>query len=384
MHARPWFSAGLALALIAIGHVAPACAADKTATPKVRRILYNDDGDSCMSIKKNSKGPAVVTADDLKTIVEEIAYPGSQVDTLLLCINAQSTYYPSKVGSMRGTLCTPEERKQWPAREEQRFRNIEAMFAQGIDPYATVLAEAKKRGLESLITYRMNDAHGNDVLLCKLYREHPEYRLGAGLDFGQEAVRDYTFRIIEEAVRRYDCDGIELDFNRFPTFFQSGTSEERIAKINSLVERVRSMIHQESQRRNRPLVLAARVPTSYEQCREIGCDPVVWAKNGWIDFLTVAEFLVVRYDLPVAPWKKLISNIPIYASIEVVNADRSGPRLGNLSPEEYRRAARHLWADGADGIYLFNFFCPRDEEDKSVEPPFELLRDLGDPKKLKE
>ena len=176
--------------------------------------------------------------------------------------------------------------------EQQRFRNVEAMFARGVNPYARLLAEAKNRGLEALLSYRMNDAHGMAFLHCKLCREHPEYRLGAGLDFGHEAVRDYTFRIIEEAVRRYDCDGIELDFNRFPAFFQAGTSEERIAKINSLVERIRTMIDRESKRRNKPLVLAARVPSDYRQCRTIGCDPAVWAKSGWINFLTVSEFLV--------------------------------------------------------------------------------------------
>ena len=38
------------------------------------------------------------------------------------------------------------------------------------------------------------------------------------------------FRLIEEAVQRYDCDGIELDFQRFPTFFKDGTTEERVAR----------------------------------------------------------------------------------------------------------------------------------------------------------
>jgi hypothetical protein len=375
---------GMVLAFTAIGHVVPARAVDKLTAPKVRRILYNDDGDSCMCLKKNIKGPAVVTAADLKSIVEDIAYPGSQGDTLLLCMNAQSTYYPSKVGSMRGTLATVEERKQWNnPREEQRFRNIEAMFAQGVDPYALLLGEAKKHGLEALITYRMNDAHSGACLRTRFYLEHPEYHMGFALDFGHEAVRDYTFRIIEEEVQRYDCDGIEMDFNRFPKFFQAGAEAERIAKINGLVQRVRQMLDTEGKKRGRRLVLAARVPTSYPECRTIGLDPVVWAKEGWIDFLTVSEFLVVRYDLPIAPWKKLISTIPVYGSIEVINADRSGPRLGNLSPDEYRRAARHVWADGADGIYLFNFFCPRDEGDKAFEPPFEVLNELGDPKALR-
>jgi hypothetical protein len=84
----------------------------------------------------------------------------------------------------------------------------------------------------------------------------------------------------------------------------------------------------------------------------------------------------------VGPWKKRIPKMPVYGSIDVVHADRSGPLLGYLSPDDYRRAACHLWADGADGVYLFNFFCPREEESKSFEPPFEVLKDLGDPNRL--
>ena len=50
--------------------------------------------------------------------------------------------------------------------------------------------------------------------------------------------------------------------------------------------------------------------------------------------------------------------------------------------EKYRRAARHLWDDGADGIYLFNFFTTRENGPAAFEPPFEVLRDLGDRNKL--
>ena len=377
----PPLAAAIVLLMVMTGQQASASEADKAPTPKPRRILYNLDGDNCMAFKKGSKGrPTRITADELKVDVEEIAYPGSQIDSLLVCINAQSTYYPSKVGTMRGTLCTPEERKQWPAREEQRFRNVEAMFAQGVDPYALLLAEAKQRGVEALLTYRMNDAHDSRFLRCKLWLDHPAYRLGYGLDFGQEAVRDYTFRIIEEAVQRYDCDGVELDFQRFPTFFRDGVNQEqRIAMINALVQRVRGMLDEEGKKRKKHMVLAARVPTSYEDSRQIGCDPAVWAKSGWIDFLTVSEFLYVRYDLPIAPWKELIKEIPIYGSIECTE----GPALSQcLTPEKYRRAAKHLWVDGADGIYLFNFFTTREWEDKSFEPPFEVLKELGDPKRL--
>jgi len=349
-----------------------------------RRILINNDGDACLVWKKGGHGPTQITADDVKANVDEISYPGSQVDTMLLNISAQVMFYPSKVGTMRGTLDPPEKRKNWEfASEPIRFRNVEAMFAQGVDPYAVMLAEAKKRGLEALLSYRMNDAHGCSFLHCKFWLDHPEYRLGEAFDFRHEAVRDYTFRLIEEAVHRYDCDGIELDFNRFPNFFQSGTEAERIATINGLVYRVRQMLNRQGKKLGKRLVLAARVPTSYQQCRQIGLDPVVWSKNGWIDFLTVSEFLFVRYDLPVKPWKEMIKEVPIYAGIEAIDGDASKLE-GYMIAEKYRRAAQHLWNDGADGIYLFNWlnFSLPQWDGKQFEPPLEVLKELGDLKTL--
>ena len=62
-------------------------------------------------------------------------------------------------------------------------------------------------GREALLSFRMNDDHGNDFLRTQFRVDHPDCRLGAGaLDFGQEAVREYVFRLIEEAVARYDCE----------------------------------------------------------------------------------------------------------------------------------------------------------------------------------
>ena len=228
-----------------------------------KRVLYNFDGDSCMWTKANGEVPTEVDVDDIRRLIEEVSYDESQVNTILVCINAQVTYYPTQVGTMRGTLCTPEQRANWPASEVQRFENMNTFFDAGIDPYAVMLAEAKDRGIESLLTFRMNDAHGNDFLQTAFWNDHPEYRLGAGLDFWHPEVRDYVFSLIEEAVQRYDCDGIELDFNRFPTFFQSGTTQERIERIDSLVGRVRTMLDAEGLKRGRDLTLTARVPSNY-------------------------------------------------------------------------------------------------------------------------
>src|SRR5262245_44123961 len=65
---------------------------------RTRRVLYNFDGDSCLATKAGSKGPVEVNIDDVKRLIEEVAYDGSHVDTVLVCINAQVMYYPSRVG----------------------------------------------------------------------------------------------------------------------------------------------------------------------------------------------------------------------------------------------------------------------------------------------
>jgi hypothetical protein len=354
-----------------------------------RRALYNFDGDSCLSTKAGSQGPVPVHADDVRKLIEEVAYPGSRVDTVLVCVNAQVMYYPTQVGTMRGALSSPAERAQWPASEKQRFTNLQAFFDNGVDPYAIMLAEAKRRGREALLTFRMNDDHGNDFLRTQFMVDHPDWRLGTepyrgkgALDFGRDEVRDYTFRLIEEAVRRYDCDGLELDFNRFPAFFKDGPTEARVAKMNSLVERIHTLLGRVGDERGRRLRLAVRVPSNFgrtpptpDTAREIGCDVPAWVRRGWIDWVTVSEFLYERGDLPVATWKQAVTAVPVYGGIECTRG--SGQR--NLSAEDYRRAATELLRAGADGVYLFNFFTSREEGPNAYEPPFEVLRDLVAP-----
>lgn len=360
-------------------------AADERKEPR-RRVLYNFDGDSCLSTKAGGKGPVKVLADDVRRLIEEVAYDGSRVDTVLVCINAQVMYYPTKVGSLRGTLATPAERAKWPASEKQRFENLQAFFDAGDDPYAIMLAESRRRGREALLTFRMNDDHGDDFLRTQFLVDHPDWRLGTeryrgrgALDFARDEVREHVFRLIEEAVRRYDSDGLELDFNRFPTFFKDGTTDERVAKLSALVERVRKLLDDVGRERGRRLILGVRVPSNYgrtpptpETARQVGCDVPAWAKHGWVDYVAVCEFLFERGDLPIDAWKRAVTTVPVYGGIECTRG--GGQR--NLTADDYRRASEALRKAGADGTYLFNFFTSRELGEKSYEPPFEVLRDL--------
>ena len=96
---------GVCHASIAVGQTEPA----KPST-RPRRALYNFDGDSTMFTRAGGKGPVALTAEDLRRAIQEVAYDGSKVDTILVCVNAQVMYYPTKVGTQRGLQSTPDER----------------------------------------------------------------------------------------------------------------------------------------------------------------------------------------------------------------------------------------------------------------------------------
>ena len=54
---------------------------------KRRRILYNNDGCSTVFLKAGSYKAAELSEADLRQAVAEVAFPGSQVDSWLICVN---------------------------------------------------------------------------------------------------------------------------------------------------------------------------------------------------------------------------------------------------------------------------------------------------------
>ena len=392
MHLKHSFFRNCLWGLIALLASAHAHAAT-TATPssRQRRILYNIDGDSCMTLVAGRKGPGPLSTQDLTNIVSELTRPGSQVDTFLVCANAQVTYYPTRVGTLRGTRSTPEERTKWGAHEVQRFKNLKSFFDAGVDPYAVLLGEARRRGLEAMLTFRVNDAHGNDFLRTQFWEEHPQFRLGNGaLDFGHAEVRDYVFALIEEALERYECDGLELDFQRFPTFFKGTDGGLNRRLMTEWVQRIRTLTEAIARKRSRSMVLSIRVPSNYgmgaptyEEAMDASrsCEIAAWVKHGWIDFVTVSEWLFSTETLDLGAWRRAVPGVPLYAGIQPESRPSGSQQRSEfpLGADGYRTHAGERWRDGADGIYLFNFFTSR-EWPEPAEPPFEVLSEIGDPR----
>jgi hypothetical protein len=389
------------IALLAGLSALPATVADPV---RPHRLIYNSDADNMFIYVKPPMRPA-----DLHPYVDEIANAG--VTTLYLCPNyGMPVTYPSSATQMFGTGLTDEQQKQVEQVSlekpslERGAANLQSLVAAGHSPVGLAVDRARAKGLETFITFRPNEVHWIEkpddfpinLLLSKFWNEHPEWRIGkagdelsqlhldilgprtspvvagwlpGGMNFAVPEVRAQRLAQMKECCERFDIDGLDIDFQRFPMYFPVGEEAANIKTMTAWIYEVREMMQEVGKQRGRSLLLSVRVMAQPEQNLGLGLDPVTWAERGLIDIVAASHYLNNNFDLPIKEYRELLlDHIPLYGSIEVEKqADR------------YRQIARQLWDDGVDGIMMFNFFTCRQN---GIEPEFALLRELGSPENL--
>jgi hypothetical protein len=187
-------------------------------------------------------------------------------------------------------------------------------------------------------------------------------------DYSKEEVRSHYLDILREACRRYELDGVELDWLRYPKFFRDG--EVNASVLTEFVRDARIILEENAKRRGHPLRLVTRVPDNPARARELGLDVETWLKAGWIDAVIAGNGFTFG-STALDQWVTLAHHyrVPVYGVIERMS--RGFARYG--TPETLRAAAATLWARGADGLYTFNFY-------NTAEYP--LLAELSDPEGL--
>ncbi|MDC0937181.1 hypothetical protein OAS39_12930 [Pirellulales bacterium] len=368
-----------------------------------RRLIYNSDGGNMFIYKAPP-----MTPEDVTTYVDEVA--GTQVTTFFVCPSyCMPMMYPSRVTEMIGTTLRGEQWQQVQSAGlkpngkrnylERAIVNLHALVDAGHDPVGLVIQRAREKEMEVFLTFRINEIHDvqnpDSLLVSRFWRDHPEWHVGkigdkisplfreiigghkdhevdpivsswfpGALNFSVPDVRAMRLAELRECCERYRIDGLDLDFQRFPIYFPQDEGPEHVETMTSWLREVREMTREVGKKRGQPLQLSARVLARPAQNLNIGLDPISWAKEGLVDFLVVSHYLRNDFPLPIAEYRSSLPEaFPVYGSIEV-----------EPEPDTYRKIARQLWADGADGILLFNFFTTRE---RGKEPPFELLNELG-------
>ncbi len=342
----------------------------------VRGILYNEDD----SHRFTMDPPGAMKPGRLDQLVDELA--DSQVTVMLICCCAQNTAYDSKAWDAQSKGFDPAKDNNQPyfgdipQADREGFRqwahNQRRMFDLGVDPMQRMIDRCRSRRIRPWISVRMNDVHDvqhvNSPMHSRFWRERPDCwryqdRFRAWndrcLDYGKQPVRDHMMGLLRELCDRYDADGLELDWNRFPLHFREGEEIEQGKRLTEWLVEVRQLVRAAETKWKHPIWLAARVPARPEVSLGTGLDAPSWAKRGLIDHLIVAPFWATTdFDIPVERWRELLqgTGVGVTAGLEVrVQPFPGGPTLDN-TPERRRGAAMAALARGSQGIYVFNYF----------------------------
>ena len=300
-------------------------------------------------------------------------YAGTQVSHVFLNTNYQRTAYPSRVWESYWDVPDPEtDTSGWP-------RLTWLVHETGVDLYAVCIARCREKGLSPWLSIRMNDTHYSNEQhkMSRLWWDHPEFRLRPdphnGFDFSHKAVRDHYLALVGELLDRYDTDGLELDWMRFPWYFKRGEGAAGCEKLTEMMREARRLADASAKRRGHPVGIAARVPAVPDFAVGLGMDGVTWAREGLVDILILASvWRPSDTDQPIEEWRRRIGSVTHAFSL-AAGTDlwlRGSPRslLMMSSAESARGFTAAMLDRGADQIYLFNHFSRKDFYRPDVMP----------------
>ncbi|MEO2032959.1 MAG: family 10 glycosylhydrolase [Planctomycetaceae bacterium] len=346
--------------------------AAETTSPKPYRVIFNCDGHA---VAKDANG-------DLDQWIENLFGPltDSHVDALFWCDGAggNTANYDSRVLERTGV------------RAGKPRTYIDRWIDEGNDPPLIVVREAKKRNLDVYYSFRINDIHDSFMPdeMPTFKTEHPEWMIGerdyggvtsfkSALNFAVPEVRELKFRVIEELFNQYDFDGLEIDFLRSSPYFLPGTESTNAHLLTELLQRTRFHLNERGKQRDRPVWLAVRVNESLKSCALDGYDVSAWIRQGLVDIVTLGSGVM---DIEVEEFKQIAAN----SRTRIYPCLYGWPSKYSPIPAELAAGlATNYHAQGADGIYLFNWFPHTNNNSEATGNYMTgLMKLLGDPSDL--
>ena len=235
------------------------------------------------------------------------------------------------------------------------------------DRMQIVVDQCHRRGVKCIANLRMNDRHRVTAYVKELYRQHPEWclkspvgafseRKGA-LDFKYKGVRDHLLAFTDELLKRYDVDGLELDYMRMCHMFEPTEATQNAELLTGMMRSMRAQLSAAARRRNRgSLVLGVRIPSSLAECDALGYEVKTWILEGLVDYVTPTDFWSTDFSARTEEFSALTKQTAckVYPSLSPTSSFPS--EEGNLTPAHYRAAANNFYAFGADGLSAYNYF----------------------------
>ncbi|MBT4609367.1 MAG: hypothetical protein HOC05_04980 [Gemmatimonadetes bacterium] len=271
-----------------------------------------------------------------------------------------------------------------PGAEERIAENLQALIAADGGPLTVLAADCRRRGIPFFPRVRMNSHYVIDPAhpgYGSFRRERPDLLIGrpgevlpqgslewamrTGKDYAFAHVRQYMERVICETFEQFDVDGVELDFMRHPGWFRIEEAQANAYLMTDLLRRVQARLRRREEQSDRRQWLIVRVPPTLPDSLRTGLDVVTWIDEDLVDIVVVGGGFV-PFETPVTSFVDAAqgTNCRIYGCIEATRY---------IDERHLRALASRWYEDGADGVYLYNFYTmPRDWNER-------IFKELSDP-----
>lgn len=340
---------------------------------KYHGLLHNED---CTDIFAGQEFPDNGAGDTIDRYVDVLA--GAGVNVLMVNTNSRRTNYRSAVWESFWDGYDPSASNDQPFLAEvpqerrERFRkmvhNMWTVHCQGIDYPARVIQRCRKHGIRPWISLRMNDVHNSKNLKHPFHgaifrrpelfmKGHKGY-FANGMDYAHAEVREHYLALIRETLERYDIDGLELDFLREPFLFSVGQEGEGRQLLTAWIKSIRELADQTARRRGHAIRLGVRTPSCPETALGLGLDVPLWARESLVDLVVVApRWATIEFAMPLRQWRELVGDkVTLAGGMEVLFRAHPSSTARRVTLEEATGAAVAIRSEGADAVYLFNYF----------------------------
>jgi len=311
-----------------------------------RRIVVQHDAYDVLQACRKTFGANASFETFRDAAFSHIDDPASQIDAIWWDINGASpgSAYPSEI-------LPPVDNPL-----------LKVWLSEGIDWVQQLVDETRSRKREVFWNYRISEVDGlaggglAKKELNPMKAAHPDWLVPdtwwwQGMwNLASEGLRNHKIDVLRELITLYDFDGIQIDFSRHTPCLPIGKQWEMREHVTEFLRIVRELLNEAGQKRQRPFLLAAKVPRNPEGCRVDGFDVQTWASRNLVDILTLGSRSI---DVEVEEFRQLVGNeVQLQPCFDDHHAS-DGYR--HQSIEFLRGVFDNHWQGGANSVVTFNW-----------------------------